>query len=151
MHIRTSFPYETTHEDLRVPLSDGTLLYARVWRPLTNEPVPAILEYLPYRLTDWTAPRDRQRHPWYAGHGYASVRVDVRGHGNSEGMPGDEYSATELADGAEVVNWLAQQPWCDGKVGMFGISWGGFNSLQIAALAPEPLKAVVTEIGRAHV
>ncbi|MFI6929863.1 CocE/NonD family hydrolase [Streptomyces sp. NPDC050287] len=144
MHIRTSFPYETTHEDLRIPLSDGTLLYARVWRPLTQEPVPALLEYLPYRLTDWTAPRDWQRHPWYAGHGYASVRVDVRGHGNSEGLPGDEYSATELADGVEVVEWLAAQPWCDGKVGMFGISWGGFNSLQIAALAPEPLKAVVT-------
>nr|WSZ15294.1 CocE/NonD family hydrolase [Streptomyces canus] len=144
MHIRTSFPYETTHDDVRIPLPDGTLLYARVWRPLTPEPVPAILEYLPYRLTDWTAPRDWQRHPWYAGHGYASVRVDVRGHGNSEGVPGDEYSATELADGVEVVNWLAAQPWCDGRVGMFGISWGGFNSLQIAALAPEPLKAVVT-------
>lgn len=144
MRIRTSFPYETTHEDFRVPLPDGTKLYARVWRPLTDEPVPALLEYLPYRLTDWTAPRDWQRHPWYAGHGYASVRVDIRGHGNSEGMPGDEYSATELADGVEVVNWLAAQPWCSGKVGMFGISWGGFNSLQIAALAPEPLKAVVT-------
>ncbi|MEU5347519.1 CocE/NonD family hydrolase [Streptomyces sp. NPDC020766] len=144
MRIRTSFPYETTHDDLRVPLPDGTKLYARVWRPLTDEPVPALLEYLPYRLTDWTAPRDWQRHPWYAGHGYASVRVDIRGHGNSEGMPGDEYSATELADGVEVVNWLAAQPWCSGRVGMFGISWGGFNSLQIAALAPEPLKAVVT-------
>ncbi|MFE9443266.1 CocE/NonD family hydrolase [Streptomyces sp. NPDC006602] len=144
MHIRTTFPYETTHEDLRIPLPDGTLLYARVWRPLTEEPVPAILEYLPYRLTDWTAPRDWQRHPWYAGHGYASVRVDVRGHGNSEGMPGDEYPATEPADGVEVVRWLASQPWCDGKIGMFGISWGGFNSLRIAALAPEPLKAVVT-------
>ncbi|WP_405517711.1 CocE/NonD family hydrolase [Streptomyces canus] len=144
MRIRTSFPYETTHDDVRIPLPDGTLLYARVWRPLTPEPVPAILEYLPYRLTDWTAPRDWQRHPWYAGHGYASVRVDVRGHGNSEGVPGDEYSATELADGVEVVNWLAAQPWCDGRVGMFGISWGGFNSLRIAALAPEPLKAVVT-------
>ena len=144
MHIRTSFPYDTTHEDLWIPLPDGTLLYARVWRPLTDEPVPALLEYLPYRLSDWTAPRDHQRHPWYAGHGYASVRVDIRGHGNSEGMPTDEYSATELADGVEVVNWLAAQPWCDGKVGMFGISWGGFNSLQIAALAPEPLKAIVT-------
>ncbi|AZS89888.1 CocE/NonD family hydrolase [Streptomyces griseoviridis] len=144
MHIRTSFPFETTHEDVRIPLSDGTLLYARVWRPLTDEPVPALLEYLPYRLTDWTAPRDAQRHPWYAGHGYASVRVDVRGHGNSEGLPTDEYSATELADGVEVVEWLAAQPWCTGKVGMFGISWGGFNSLQIAALAPEALKAVVT-------
>ncbi|MFG2378472.1 CocE/NonD family hydrolase [Streptomyces sp. NPDC048504] len=144
MRIRTSFPHETTHEDLRIPLPDGTLLYARVWRPVTDEPVPALLEYLPYRLTDWTAPRDAQRHPWYAGHGYASVRVDVRGHGNSEGAPGDEYDAQELADGVQVVNWLAAQPWCTGKVGMFGISWGGFNSLQIAALAPEPLKAIVT-------
>ncbi|SED78168.1 hypothetical protein SAMN05216489_04429 [Streptomyces sp. 3213] len=144
MRIRTSFPHETAHEDIRIPMPDGTRLYARVWRPLTDEPVPALLEYLPYRLTDWTAPRDAQRHPWYAGHGYASVRVDVRGHGNSEGAPGDEYDAQELADGVEVVNWLAAQPWCTGKVGMFGISWGGFNSLQIAALAPEPLKAIVT-------
>ncbi|MET7661876.1 CocE/NonD family hydrolase [Streptomyces sp. NPDC005356] len=144
MTIRTSFPYETTREDVRVPLPDGTTLFARIWRPVTDEPVPAILEYLPYRLSDWTAPRDWQRHPWYAGHGYASVRVDVRGHGNSEGLPGDEYDTTELADGVAVVNWLAAQPWCSGTVGMFGISWGGFNSLQIAALAPEPLKAVVT-------
>ncbi|MFE9116819.1 CocE/NonD family hydrolase [Streptomyces sp. NPDC007172] len=144
MHIRTEFPYETQREDVRIPLPDGTLLYARVWRPVTEAPVPALLEYLPYRLTDWTAPRDWQRHPWYAGHGYASVRVDVRGHGCSEGLPGDEYDATELADGVAVVNWLAQQPWCTGKVGMFGISWGGFNSLQIAALAPEPLQAIVT-------
>ncbi|MFE3602942.1 CocE/NonD family hydrolase [Streptomyces sp. NPDC059142] len=142
--VRTDFPYGTTHEDVRIPLADGTLLYARVWRPVTDEPVPALLEYLPYRLTDWTAPRDHQRHPWYAGHGYASVRVDVRGHGNSEGLPGDEYDATELADGVEVIEWLAAQPWCTGKVGMFGISWGGFNALQLAALAPEPLKAIVT-------
>jgi putative CocE/NonD family hydrolase len=144
MRIRTSFPYETAHEDVRIPLADGTLLYARVWRPLTQEPVPAILEYLPDRLTDRTAPRDGQRHPWYAGHGYASVRVDVRGHGNSEGVPGDAHTATELADGVEVVHWLAAQPWCDGRVGMFGIAGGGFGSLRIAALAPEPLKAVVT-------
>lgn len=144
MQIRDSFPYETTREDFHVPLSDGTRLYARVWRPVTDEPVPVLLEYLPYRLSDWTAPRDWQRHPWYAGHGYASVRVDVRGHGNSEGLPTDEYSPQELADGVEVVNWLAAQDWSTGKVGMFGISWGGFNSLQIAALAPEPLKAIVT-------
>ncbi|MCK8680260.1 CocE/NonD family hydrolase [Streptomyces lichenis] len=146
MHIRPadSFPYETTHEDVRIPLADGQRLFARVWRPLTDEPVPALLEYLPYRLSDWTAPRDWQRHPWYAGHGYASVRVDVRGHGNSEGLPGDEYDATELADGVAVIEWLAAQPWCDGRVGMFGISWGGFNSLQLAALRPEPLKAVIT-------
>lgn len=144
MNITTEFPYETTREDVYIPLSDGTRLYARIWRPLTDEPVPALLEYLPYRLSDWTAPRDWQRHPWYAGHGYASVRVDVRGHGNSEGLPGDEYDARELEDGVAVIHWLAQQEWCSGRVGMFGISWGGFNSLQIAALAPEPLKAIVT-------
>ncbi|MEU8434049.1 CocE/NonD family hydrolase [Streptomyces sp. NPDC029216] len=144
MIIRTEFPYATTHEDVRIPMPDGVGLYARIWRPVTDEPVPALLEYLPYRLTDWTAPRDWQRHPWYAGHGYASVRVDVRGHGCSGGRPGDEYDARELADGVAVVEWLAAQPWCTGAVGMFGISWGGSNGLQIAALAPEALKAVVT-------
>lgn len=143
-HIRTSFPYETTHEDVLVPLPDGTRPYARTWRPPTEEPVPALLEYLPYRLTDWTAARDRQRHPRYAGHGYASVRVDVRGHGNSEGTQRDEHSGTEPADGKAVVSWLAAQPWRTGRVGMFGISWDGFSSLRIAARAPEPLKAIVT-------
>jgi len=141
---REDLPYRTTCADTRIPLPDGTELYARIWRPVGTGRFPALLEYLPYRLSDWTAPRDAQRHPWYAGHGYASVRVDVRGHGNSGGLPGDEYDATELADGVAVVDWLAAQPWCSGRVGMFGISWGGFNSLQIAALAPEPLKAVVT-------
>ncbi|MCX4818647.1 CocE/NonD family hydrolase [Streptomyces sp. NBC_01142] len=144
MRIRTDFPYESVHEDIRIPLPNGTRLYARIWRPLTDEPVPALLEYAPDRLSDGTAPRDWQRHPWYAGHGYASVRVDVRGHGNSEGLPGDAYDATESADGVEVVNWLARQSWCTGRVGMFGISWGGSSALRIAALAPEPLKAVVT-------
>ncbi|GAB2833149.1 CocE/NonD family hydrolase [Streptomyces daliensis] len=146
MRIRTpdQFPHQVVREDVRIPMPDGTLLYARVWRPVTDEPVPVLLEYLPYRLSDWTAPRDAQRHPWYAGHGYASVRVDVRGHGNSEGLPGDEYDETELTDGVAVIGWLAAQPWSSGKVGMFGISWGGFNSLQLAARAPEALKAIVT-------
>ncbi|MEV8568612.1 CocE/NonD family hydrolase [Streptomyces sp. NPDC051322] len=143
LRLRTDFPYETRREDVWIPLTDGTQLYARIWRPIAEEPVPALLEYLPYRLSDWTAPQDWQRHPWYAGHGYASVRVDVRGHGNSTGLAGDEYDAQELADGVAVVEWLAEQPWCTGRVGMFGICWGGFNSLQIASLAPEPLKAVV--------
>ncbi|MER7109286.1 CocE/NonD family hydrolase [Streptomyces sp. NPDC000229] len=143
MKIRTSFPYETTHEDVRIPLTDGTRLYARVWRPLTDDPVPVLLEYDPCRLTDGAAPRDRQRHPWYAGHGYASVRVDVRGHGNSEGVPVDPCSGAEPADGAEVIDWLAAQPWCTGRVGMFGIGRGGSTALRIAALAPGPLQAVV--------
>ncbi|MFJ8486961.1 CocE/NonD family hydrolase [Streptomyces sp. NPDC094038] len=147
MKYREQFERQVVREDVWIPTRDGaTRLHARIWRPVDADadPVPALLEYLPYRKSDWTAPRDAQRHPWYAGHGYASVRVDIRGHGDSEGTPGDEYDARELADGVDVVNWLAAQPWCTGKVGMFGISWGGFNSLQIAALAPEPLKAIVT-------
>ncbi|MGW2958906.1 CocE/NonD family hydrolase [Streptomyces sp. NPDC001220] len=147
MKYRDQFERQVVREDVWIPTRDGaTRLHARIWRPADAgaDPVPALLEYLPYRKSDWTAPRDAQRHPWYAGHGYASVRVDIRGHGDSEGTPGDEYDAQELADGVDVVNWLAAQPWCTGKVGMFGVSWGGFNALQTAALAPEPLKAVVT-------
>ncbi|MFF4492528.1 CocE/NonD family hydrolase [Streptomyces sp. NPDC001546] len=144
MIIRTEFPYATTREDVRIPMSDGVELHARVWRPVTDEPVPALLEYLPGRLTDCSAPRDAQRHPWYAGHGYASVRVDVRGHGCSGGRPADAYDAGEPADGVAVVAWLAAQPWCTGAVGMSGLSWGGYDSLRVAALAPEALKAVVT-------
>jgi len=130
-----------------IPTRDGTRLSARIWLPAgasADNPVPALLEYLPYRKGDWTAVRDAQRHPWHAAHGYASVRVDLRGTGDSEGVLLDEYSPTELADGVDVIEWLAGQPWCTGKVGMFGISWGGFNALQIAALRPPALRAIVT-------
>jgi uncharacterized protein len=128
-------------------MRDGTRLSARIWLPegaSADNRVPALLEYLPYRKGDWTAVRDAQRHPWYAAHGYASVRVDLRGSGDSEGVLLDEYSPVELSDGVDVIEWLAAQPWCTGRVGMFGISWGGFNSLQIAALRPPALRAIVT-------
>lgn len=143
MRIRTDFPHETVREDLRIPLPDGVALHARLWRPVTAAPVPALLEYAPDRLTDASEVRDGERHPWYAGNGFASVRVDVRGHGNSDGVPGDECGAVELADGVAVVEWLARQPWCSGRVGMFGVGPGGRAALQIAALAPAPLRAVV--------
>jgi putative CocE/NonD family hydrolase len=132
------------HDHVLIPMADGVRLSARIWRPRTTEPVPVLLEYLPYRKGDWTAPRDALRHRWYAAHGYASVRVDMRGSGDSEGTMCDEYTAQELADAVEVIDWLAAQPWSTGRVGMFGISWGGFNALQVAALAPAPLQAIVT-------
>ncbi|MEJ6708493.1 MAG: CocE/NonD family hydrolase [Amylibacter sp.] len=145
MQIITAFPFAVEQEaDLRIPLSDGITLSARVWRPVGAGPVPVILEYLPYRKRDGTAARDAGTHPYLAGHGYVCVRVDMRGCGESEGLFEDEYSEQELADGVEVVNWLSKQEWCSGNVGMMGISWGGFNGLQIAALAPEPLKAVIS-------
>lgn len=132
--------------DLGIRLSDGTRLSARVWRPVDagRDPVPAILEYLPYRKRDGTAERDALTHPWFARRGYACIRVDMRGNGDSEGLMADEYTPQELADAVEVIYWLAAQEWCSGTVGMMGISWGGFNALQVAALAPEPLKAIIT-------
>ena len=128
-----------------IPLSDGVRLSARIWLPEDAEeaPVPALLEYLPYRKNDVTAARDAVRHPYFAGHGYASVRVDIRGSGDSEGLLLDEYSPQEQLDAVEVIDWLAAQPWCSGAVGMFGISWGGFNALQVAARQPPALKAVI--------
>jgi putative CocE/NonD family hydrolase len=133
-------------EHLTIPLKDGCRLAARLWLPVDAEdaPVPAILEYLPYRKRDGTALRDGRVQPYLAGHGYGCLRVDIRGNGESEGLMADEYTAQELSDGVEVIAWAAEQPWCSGSVGMMGISWGGFNALQIAALRPEPLKAIVT-------
>jgi putative CocE/NonD family hydrolase len=132
--------------DMVIPLADGCRLSARVWRPVdaADDPVPAILEYLPYRKRDGTCARDALTHPWFARRGYACIRVDIRGNGDSDGLMTDEYTEQELSDAVEVVNWLATQPWCSGTVGMMGISWGGFNSLQVAALAPDPLKAIIT-------
>ncbi|WP_025056655.1 CocE/NonD family hydrolase [Sulfitobacter noctilucicola] len=132
--------------DMGIVLSDGCRLSARVWMPedAKDEPVPVILEYLPYRKRDGTCARDALTHPWFAARGYACVRVDMRGNGDSQGVMEDEYTPQEQADCIEVINWLAAQDWCSGTVGMMGISWGGFNGLQVAALAPDPLKAVIT-------
>jgi uncharacterized protein len=131
---------------LEIPLADGCRLGARVWLPADAEaqPVPALLEYIPYRKDDWTAARDAQTHPYYAGHGYAAVRVDLRGSGSSRGVCLDEYLPLEQADAVEVIAWIARQPWCSGAVGMTGISWGGFNSLQVAARRPPALRAIIT-------
>ena len=130
--------------DTRIELADGRKLAARLWRPETDTPVPAILEYLPYRKRDGTAPRDATTHPVFAAAGYACVRVDIAGTGDSDGVFDDEYSEQELGDGEAVIAWVARQPWCDGNVGMIGISWGGFNGLQLAFRRPLALKAVVT-------
>lgn len=132
--------------DMGITMPDGCRLSARVWRPVDalDNPVPAILEHLPYRKRDGTATRDALTHPWFAKHGYACIRVDMRGNGDSEGLMDDEYTPQELQDAVEVIRWLAEQPWCTGSVGMMGISWGGFNSLQVAAMQPEALKAIIT-------
>lgn len=131
-------------EDLRIPMPDGITLSARCWFPEGADPVPAILEMIPYRKRDVTAPRDATNHPHFCAAGYACIRVDLRGCGESDGLYDDEYSPQELGDICAVIAWLADQPWCSGKVGIMGISWGGFNGLQVAALRPRGLAAVIT-------
>lgn len=132
-------------QDSWIELPDGRRLAARVWLPEESAlPAPAILEYLPYRLRDGTAERDSGNYPVFAAAGYAGVRVDMAGNGDSDGYMPDEYIEDELACGEKVIAWIAEQPWCNGSVGMIGISWGGFNGLQIAMRRPPALKAIVT-------
>lgn len=136
----------TILEHVWIPLTDQIRLAAKIWLPDSAEqtPVPAILEYIPYRKRDVEAVADSITHGYFAGHGYACVRVDLRGAGDSEGVLEDEYLRLELDDGLQILQWIAAQPWCNGSIGMMGISWGGFNSLQLAALGPPELKAIIT-------
>lgn len=146
MRVVEKLPYEVEElSHLWIPMSDGTRLAGRLWRPVgaVDQPVPAVLEYIPYRKGDLSAVRDSIHHPYLAGHGYACLRVDIRGSGDSEGVLVDEYLEQEQRDAEDVLAWLREQPWCDGRLGMLGISWGAFASLQVAARQPPGLEAIV--------
>jgi putative CocE/NonD family hydrolase len=139
----------TTLHDVRIPVSDGLELSANLWLP---EPAvdgtgprrfPAILEMIPYRKDDWRAASDESRGEWLAARGFALCRLDIRGTGSSPGIALDEYTARETRDGYDAVEWLARQPWSTGKVGMWGISYGGFTAIQVALLHPPHLAAIV--------
>jgi hypothetical protein len=129
-----------------IPMKDGRKLAARLLLPKSEKdrPVPAILEYIPYRRRDGTRIRDDETHYWFAAHGYGVARVDIAGSGDSDGLIQDEYHKREQDDALEIIAWLARQSWCTGSVGMIGISWGGFNGLQVAARRPPALKAVIS-------
>ena len=143
-HVRSEFPYRVLErEDVPIVLSDGTRLSARLFLPEHAGAVPAILEYMPYRKRDHNRNRDQMMHRYFAGFGYACLRVDTRGSGDSEGVLEDEFTRQQTDDGVEIVNWIAAQPWCSGSVGMVGRSWSGFSALQVASRAPTPLKAII--------
>jgi len=129
-----------------IPMKDGVRLSVTLYMPdaKAGEKFPAILEYQPYRKDDAMAARDYGIYSYFARRGYVCARVDIRGFGNSEGGPTDrEYSEQEQEDGLQVIAWLAHQPWSNGNVGMMGISWSGFNSLQMAMRHPPELKAIL--------
>ena len=129
-----------------IPVAPGRRLAARLFLPKQrrSRKFPVILEYIPYRRRDGTRLGDDETHIWFAAHGYAGARVDIAGMGDSEGLVEDEYVKREQDDALAVIEWLGTQSWCNGNVGMYGISWGGFSGLQIAARRPPRLKAVIT-------
>lgn len=134
-------------EDVWIGMRDGARLAATLYLPPEDdpelpEPRAALLEALPYRKDDLTAHYRPEYHRFADEFGYAVCRVDIRGTGSSEGSATGEYTAEELEDLTEVIAWLADRPWSNGNVGMFGTSWSGFNSLQVAMLRPPALKAI---------
>src|SRR5947208_14557718 len=139
--------YRVRIESVQIPMKDGVGLAASLFIPTGGKPderFPALLEYLPYRKDDGPIQLDYPLHTYFAHRGYVTARLDIRGTGASEGeTPSREYSQQEQEDGLEVIAWLARQPWSNGNVGMFGISWGGFNSLQLAMRHPPALKAIL--------
>jgi putative CocE/NonD family hydrolase len=144
--VRRDFPCEVRREVHTVPMRDGTRLSIKLWLPSgeLRERSGVVLEAIPYRKDDVSLIDDETRFAYFAGCGIAGARLDLRGSGSSTGILTDEYTPLEQADIVEVIGWLAVQPWCNGSVGMMGISWSGFNALQVAARRPAPLKAIIT-------
>ena len=143
-----------TDWDVRITVRDGVELSANIWRPLPGpgDPVdarfPAILEMIPYGKDNWRRNVDIGRGEYFARRGYAFCRLDVRGTGSSGGVALDEYHEEETRDGYDAVEWLATREWCDGNVGMWGISYGGFPSIQVGKLRPPHLRAARQRHGR---
>jgi uncharacterized protein len=129
-------------KNVRIPLPDGISLSAELYLPDAPGKFPAVLNYIPYRKEDASA-YTGMACSYFAMRGFAGVIVDIRGTGESQGSLPDEYTLQEQLDGCQVIDWLSHQPWCNGNVGMWGISYSGFNSIQIAMHAPPALKAII--------
>ncbi|HEX5207827.1 MAG TPA: CocE/NonD family hydrolase [Steroidobacteraceae bacterium] len=139
--------YGFTLERATIPMRDGVTLAVTLYMPKGGPHgvrFPALLNYLPYRKDDDEIEEQYGLFSYFARRGFVGAAVDIRGFGASGGTPPNrEYSAQEQADGEQVIAWVAHQPWSNGNVGMFGISWGGFNSIQLAMRNPPALKAIV--------
>ena len=132
-----------TEREVRITMSDGVGLAATLYLPDAHRgPQPCLLEALPYRKDDLTSSYAASYASLRDDHGYAVCRLDLRGTGSSQGDATDEYPVVEQTDLVEVVAWLSDQTWCDGNVGMWGTSYSGFNSLQVACERPPALKAI---------
>lgn len=136
-------------ENIWIPMPDGARLAARLFLPAdaAARPCGVVIEYLPYRKREAYRSRDDFVGPALARRGIGFIRVDIRGTGDSDGVIIDEYMPAEQADALDMIAWIARQPWCNGKLGMRGISYSSFTGLQAIAKAPPALKAIVSCCG----
>ncbi len=136
-----------TIREVQIPMPDGVRLAADLYVPeslSSSERLPILLEYLPYRKDEGRRNRFGLFH-YFVKRGYIVARVDIRGTGNSEGkLIPYEYSEIEQRDGEVVIDWLSKQSYSNGNVGMFGISWGGFNAIHMAMRRPPALKTIIS-------
>ena len=148
-------------KDVAVPMRDGARLMADVFRPQGTEKVPALLNLGPYQKDKlWISPDTLEEKPnpymnwetanplWWVPQGYAAVRVDGRGSGKSPGQF-EPWSQSEAVDFYDAIEWAAAQPWCNGKVGLLGISYYAMNQWFVANLSPPSLKAIIPWEGAA--
>ena len=135
----------TMIETAFIPMPDGVKLAVQLWLPAGagKSPAPVVLEYSPYRKRDRYRAYGLYWGQTLAQYGIGYARLETRGSGDSTGLLEDEYLPREHQDAAVAIAWLAVQPWSNGAVGMRGVSWGGFSTLQAAAVAPAALKAIM--------
>src|SRR3954469_17142319 len=143
----TAVPWAVeVRRNVRIPVPAGIPLAADLSLPqgAAGWKFPAIIEYTPYHKNNNAAYGPRaSRYPYFASHGYVFVNVDIRGTGDSEGCSTSPTSPEEVRDGLEVIRWCTEQPWCDGGVGMIGISYTAGVCYDAARQAPPELKAII--------
>jgi uncharacterized protein len=148
-------------KDVQVPMRDGTILYADIFRPDTTEKVPVLFNTSVYQKDKlWVPPADLEEKAnpymnwetvnpeWWCPRGYAAMRLDSRGSGRSPGKS-EPSSYQEAVDSYDAIEWVAKQSWCSGSVGMIGISYHASSQWRAANLNPPSLKAIMPWEGRA--
>jgi putative CocE/NonD family hydrolase len=139
--------YDFKIETAWLLMKDGVKLSTTLYKPDPRSPgekFPVIFEFLPYRKDDGGYIGTYSLYTYFVRRGYIMVRADIRGTGSSEGIfPLREYSEQELDDAVDIIGQLSAMPGSNGNVGMWGISWGGFNAIQVAMRRPPALKAIL--------
>lgn len=129
-------------KNVMIPMRDKIKIAADLIMPDAKGKFPAIIQYHPYRKDDISL-TNNDAHYYFAQRGYVGVRLDVRGTGSSEGYSVLEYSPEEQRDSYDAIEWIGEQDWCNGNVGIWGISYSGQTAMTAAFMNPPHLKAAI--------